>query len=118
MVVLDCECCEAQLTLSCCDTYVHVSQMKSVAQGFGSEPPLIDEEAPDIVDEAAYSIQEDKLKTEDDNRCPLPGASGLGLAVHFIACAEWLWVHGRRLRTWDDLLPRLIKPLAQQLVFM
>lgn len=37
-------------------------------QGFGSEAPLIEEEAVDITDEAAYSIQEDKLKTEDDNR--------------------------------------------------
>ncbi len=39
-----------------------------VPQGFGSEAPLIEEEAADITDEAAYSIQEDKLKTEDDNR--------------------------------------------------
>lgn len=42
--------------------------MKPVAQGFGSQPPLIEEEAPDIVGEEAYSIQEDKLKTEDDIR--------------------------------------------------
>lgn len=43
-------------------------QIQPVPQGFGSEAPLIDEEAVDITDEAAYSIQEDKLKTEDDNR--------------------------------------------------
>lgn len=44
------------------------TQIQPVPQGFGSEAPLIEEEAPDITDEAAYSIQEDKLKTEDDNR--------------------------------------------------
>eukprot|EP00752_Nemacystus_decipiens_P009571 g8551.t1 len=42
--------------------------VQPIPQGFGSEAPLIEEEAPDITDEAAYSIQEDKLKTEDDNR--------------------------------------------------
>ncbi|CAM9115751.1 unnamed protein product [Ectocarpus fasciculatus] len=42
--------------------------VRPVPQGFGSEAPLIEEEAADITDEAAYSIQEDKLKTEDDNR--------------------------------------------------
>lgn len=47
------------------------SQVQPVPQGFGSEAPLIEEEAPDITDEAAYSIQEDKLKTEDDNRFAL-----------------------------------------------
>lgn len=46
-------------------------QVQPVAQGYGSEAPLIEEEAPDIVDDAAYSIQEDKLKTEDDNRSAL-----------------------------------------------
>lgn len=46
-------------------------QVQPVAQGYGSEAPLIEEEAPDIVDDAAYSIQEDKLKTEDDNRLAL-----------------------------------------------
>lgn len=45
--------------------------MQPVAQGYGSEAPFIEEEAPDIVDDAAYSIQEDKLKTEDDNRSAL-----------------------------------------------
>lgn len=44
------------------------TQVHPIPQGFGSEAPLIAEEAPDITDEAAYSIQEDKLKTEDDNR--------------------------------------------------
>lgn len=44
------------------------TQVQPIPQGFGSEAPLIEEEAPDITDEAAYSIQEDKLKTEDDNR--------------------------------------------------
>lgn len=44
------------------------TQVKAVRQGFGSQPPLIEEEAPDIVGDEAYSIQEDKLKTEDDNR--------------------------------------------------
>lgn len=43
-------------------------QIQAIPQGFGSEAPLIEEEAADITDEAAYSIQEDKLKTEDDNR--------------------------------------------------
>lgn len=45
------------------------TQVKAVPQGYGSEAPLIEKEAPDIVDDAAYSIQDDKLKTEDDNRC-------------------------------------------------
>ncbi|CAM9684699.1 unnamed protein product [Scytosiphon promiscuus] len=43
-------------------------RVHAIPQGFGSEAPLIEEEATDITDEAAYSIQEDKLKTEDDNR--------------------------------------------------
>lgn len=47
---------------------VGCAQIQPVPQGFGSEAPLIEEEAVDITDEAAYSIQEDKLKTEDDNR--------------------------------------------------
>lgn len=42
--------------------------MKPIRQGLGSKAPLTKEEAPDIVGDAAYSIQEDKLKTEDDNR--------------------------------------------------
>lgn len=52
-----------------CD--VCLCQVQPVAQGYGREAPLIEEEAPDIVDATAYSIQEDKLKTEDDNRSAL-----------------------------------------------
>lgn len=43
-------------------------KVKAVPQGFSNQPLLIEEEAPDIVGDQAYSIQEDKLKTEDDNR--------------------------------------------------
>lgn len=61
----------SKLTLEMWDgmaSYDAHTQVQPVPQGFGSEAPLIEEEAPDITDEAAYSIQEDKLKTEDDNR--------------------------------------------------
>lgn len=63
--------CHSPVNIGCLqpnDGGFYLWQVQPVAQGYGSEAPLIEEEAPDIVDDAAYSIQEDKLKTEDDNR--------------------------------------------------
>lgn len=73
--------------------YVAVpAQVQPVAQGFGSEAPLIEEEAPDIVGDTAYSIQEDKIKTEDDNRFGLQHSepNECGSAVATRAASNYL----------------------------
>lgn len=66
-------------------------QIKPVPQGYGSEAPIIEKEPPDIVDDAAYSIQEDKLKTEDDNRQDAIGYLHLQYRVKGKHCTTYSW---------------------------